>query len=92
MIDLNEALSHITVSSDTLSSGKGFCNDLHQQINPSKEQILQLKAEYMHSINLREFDFFINSIPKSPAAFLKTIVSLLEYRLKTGTTGIQSKI
>jgi len=66
-----------------------FCNDLHQQINPSKEQILQLKAGYMHSINLREFDFFINSIPKSPAAFLKTIVSLLEYRLKTGATSKQ---
>nr|WP_314466434.1 flagellin lysine-N-methylase [uncultured Clostridium sp.] len=64
-----------------------FCNDLNLMHEFSKDDVLQLICEYTHLIDSFGFNKFINSIPDQPAAMLKMLMSLLEYRLKTGVTG-----
>jgi len=64
-----------------------FCNDLNLMHAFSKDDVLQLIDDYTHLIDCFGFNKFINSIPNQPAAMLKTLMSLLEYRLKTGVTG-----
>ena len=53
---------------------------------PAKHRIRRID-EYASVIGSDGFHKFIDSIPNQPAAMLKTLMILLEYRLKTGVTG-----
>lgn len=64
-----------------------FCNDLNLKHNPPKDEVIQLINEYTHVITNFGFSKFLQSIPEQPAVLLKTLMTLLEYRLKTGKTN-----
>lgn len=64
-----------------------FCNDLNLKHNHPKDEITQLIDEYTRLIDGFGFNKFIGSIPEQPASLLKVLVTLIEYRLKTGVTG-----
>jgi lysine-N-methylase len=65
-----------------------FCNDLNIADNRSgSDAVIRLINSYTHLIDNHGFDKFISSIPDQPTALLKTLMILIEYRLKTGVTG-----
>lgn len=64
-----------------------FCNDLNLKQDAPTAEVLRLIREYTQVIDTDGFRKFIGSIPDRPAAMLKTLMILLEYRLKTGVTG-----
>lgn len=64
-----------------------FCNDLNLKHDSPKGEVMWLINEYTRLIDTDGFHKFIGSIPDQPAAMLKTLMILLEYRLKTGVTG-----
>ncbi|MDD9149659.1 MULTISPECIES: flagellin lysine-N-methylase [unclassified Sporolactobacillus] len=64
-----------------------FCNDLNLKHDRPKDEMIQLIYEYTRLVTNFGFNQFIDSIPKQPASMLKTLMILLEYRLKTGVPG-----
>lgn len=64
-----------------------FCDDLNRMTDPSEEEVLQLVHEYTDLLDTFGFREFFASIPTQPAAMLKTLMILIEYRLKTGVAG-----
>ncbi len=64
-----------------------FCNDLAQIQEEEKEGVLQLVNEYTDLIACNGFDPFIDTIPIQPGSMIKTLILLMEYRMKTGVTG-----
>lgn len=64
-----------------------FCSDLNLKHDAPKAEVLRLVEEYRQAVDADGFHPFLGSIPNRPAAMLKTLLLLLEYRLKTGVTG-----
>ena len=65
-----------------------FCNDLNLiSSNSIDDEVLRLIKDYNNIVDSFGFDKFISSIPNQPAVMLKTLITLIEYRLKTGITG-----
>jgi len=64
-----------------------FCNDLNLKHDAPKAEILRLINEYAQIVDSYGFNKFIGSIPNQPAALLKVLITLIEYRLKTEVTN-----
>lgn len=66
-----------------------FCNDLNLTIlnHSSTDEVIHLINDYTHLIDNYGFSKFISSIPNQPTALLKTLIPLIEYRLKTNETS-----
>lgn len=61
-----------------------FCKDLDAQLShPDDSAIVQLINQYTQRIDNNGFTDLINNIPDKPTFLLKTIVALIEYRIKT---------
>lgn len=52
-----------------------------------KQEVLQLTDDYSQTVESNGFGKLISNIPKQPGILLKTLIILIEYRLKTGMTG-----
>ncbi|URZ16656.1 flagellin lysine-N-methylase [Clostridium felsineum] len=65
-----------------------FCNDLNQMYtNSNSDEVIMLIKKYTYIIDNYGFNKIISTIPKQPAALLKTLVILIEYRLKSSVTS-----
>jgi hypothetical protein len=65
-----------------------FCNDLDKLSDTDDPGAAQdLIDRYAHRIEQNDFESVIKMIPAQPAALLKVLVVLIEYRIQTGVTG-----
>lgn len=64
-----------------------FCRDLDAVPLTCDADVLTLTGTYAQKLHTRRFHAFISSISGQPHVFLRSVVSLLEYRLKMSAVG-----